>query len=82
MQKSIFGMSCLIAAIVAVGPAMGQGVKDPSTPNSNMAFPVMPPSQPSRPTATPNIPPQSAAPPLGVRRAYRGGARPYYRRAR
>jgi hypothetical protein len=70
---------CAFALGLTMTPALAQGVRDPSTPNSNMVFPVSPPSQPSRPTATRNIPPQSAAPPLGVRR---NAVRPYYRRGR
>lgn len=68
------------------GTSFAQGVRDPSTPNAGAVYQVNPPSQPSRPTATPNIPPASAAPPLGVRRAYRSyrgyypGSRGRYRR--
>ena len=59
--------------------AFAQGVKDPSSPNTGIVYPVNPPSQPSRPTATRNMPPASAAPPLGVRRVYRSGGRARYR---
>jgi hypothetical protein len=78
MRTIIYGF----AVVLVASPALAQGVRDPSTPNSNMVVPVSPPSQPSRPTATRNIPPQSAAPPLGVRPAYRSGVRPYYRTRR
>jgi len=55
--------------------ALAQGVKDPSTPNSNVINQGV--QQPSRPTATRNIPPAQAAPPLGVERSYRYRNRPY-----
>jgi hypothetical protein len=66
----------LVMILGVVGaPVYAQGVKDPSTPNARAVYPANPPSQPSRSTATKNIPPASAAPPLGVRPAYRHGYR-------
>ena len=72
-------MTLLLLLLWTTPSAFAQGVKDPSSPNTGVVYPVNPPSQPSRPTATRNIPPASAAPPLGVRRAYRSGGRARYR---
>lgn len=66
----------LVLSLVGCAGASAQGVRDPSTPNAGVII-VNPPAGPSRPTATPNIPPASAAPPLGVRPAYRYGNRGY-----
>jgi hypothetical protein len=71
------GVLLFAAALIVPCAAMAQGVRDPSTPNSNQVFTVNPPQQPSRPTATPNVPTQIPSPPLGVRRAHpsRSGVR-------
>lgn len=70
----------VLAVCLFTQGASAQGVKDPSSPNTGMVYPVNPPSQPSRPTATRNMPPASAAPPLGVQRVQRYGSRSRFRR--
>ena len=71
------GVLLLVAVLIVPCAAAAQGVRDPSTPNTNQVFTVNPPQQPARPTATPNVPTQIPSPPLGVRRAhpYRSNAR-------
>jgi hypothetical protein len=71
------GVLLFVVVLVIPCTAVAQGVRDPSTPNTNQVFSVNPPQQPARPTATPNVPTQIPSPPLGVRRAlpYRSGVR-------